>query len=122
MTKARNAAIDRLEATNKKIDAFSDLLDKISSLEDKKKLLWKEIYENALSDRENANALYTDLYLKMQGSQSDHVAVGSIMAKYLERMCKSNEQILKLADLIAREESKAAKIDADDMFSAISGS
>ena len=120
MTKARNDAIDRLEATNKKVDAFSDLLDKISSLEDKKKLLWKEIYENALSDRENANTLYTNLYLKMEGSQSDHVAVGSIMAKYLERMCKSNEQILKLADLIAKEESKASKIDADDMFSAIS--
>jgi len=120
LTKARNDAIDRLEATNKKVDAFSDLLDKISSLEDKKKLLWKEIYENALSDRENANTLYTNLYLKMEGSQSDHVAVGSIMAKYLERMCKSNEQILKLADLIAKEESKASKIDADDMFSAIS--
>ena len=121
MTKARNDAIDRLEATNKKIDAFSDLLDKISSLEDKKKLLWKEIYENALNDRENANTLYTNLYLKMEGSQADHVAVGSIMVKYLERMCKSNEQILKLADLIAREESKATKIDADDMFAEISG-
>jgi len=121
LTKARNDAIDRLEATNKKIDAFSDLLDKISSLEDKKKLLWKEIYENALNDRENANTLYTNLYLKMEGSQADHVAVGSIMVKYLERMCKSNEQILKLADLIAREESKATKIDADDMFAEISG-
>lgn len=121
MTKARNDAIDRLEATNKKVDAFSDLLDKISSLEDKKKLLWKEIYENALNDRENANTLYTNLYLKMEGSQADHVAVGSIMVKYLERMCKSNEQILKLADLIAREESKATKIDADDMFAEISG-
>jgi len=86
----------------------------------RKKLLWKEIYENALNDRENANTLYTNLYLKMEGSQSDHVAVGSIMAKYLERMCKSNEQILKLADLIAKEELKASKIDADDMFSAIS--
>jgi len=121
LTKARNDAIDRLEATNKKVDAFSDLLDKISSLEDKKKLLWKEIYENALNDRENANTLYTNLYLKMEGSQADHVAVGSIMVKYLERMCKSNEQILKLADLIAREESKATKIDADDMFAEISG-
>lgn len=121
MTKARNDAIDRLERLGKKIDAFSELLDNITTLEDKKKLLWKEIYENALSDRENAGALYTDLYLKMQGSQSDHIAVGSIMTKYLERMCKSNEQILKLADLIAREESKASKIDADDMFSAISG-
>ena len=121
MTKARNDIVDRLQKMNKKIGTFADLLDNISNLEDKKKLLWKEIYENALSDRENANALYTDLYLKMEGSQSDHLAVGSVMVKYLERMCKSNEQILKLADLISREETKTAKIDADDMFSAISG-
>ena len=113
--------LDRLAKMNKKIDTFAELLDNISNLEDKKKLLWREIYENALSDRENANALYTDLYLKMQGSQSDHMQVGAIMAKYLERMCKSNEQILKLAELISREETKAAKIDIDDMFSAISG-
>ena len=121
MTKARNDIVDRLQKMNKKIGTFADLLDNISNLEDKKKLLWKEIYENALSDRENANALYTDLYLKMEGSQSDHLAVGSVMVKYLERMCKSNEQILKLAELISREETKGAKIDADDMFSAISG-
>jgi len=121
LTKARNDMLDRLAKMNKKIDTFAELLDNISNLEDKKKLLWKEIYENALSDRENANALYTDLYLKMQGSQSDHMQVGAIMAKYLERMCKSNEQILKLAELISREETKAAKIDIDDMFSAISG-
>ena len=121
MTKARNDMVDRLGKMNKKIGTFADLLDNISNLEDKKKLLWKEIYENALSDRENANALYTDLYLKMEGSQSDHLAVGSVMVKYLERMCKSNEQILKLAELISREETKGAKIDADDMFSAISG-
>ena len=101
MTKARNDAIDRLSALGKKVDAFSDLLDNISSIEDKKKLLWKEIYENALNDRENANALYTDLYLKMQGTQSDHMQVGPIMAKYLERMCKSNEQILKLIELVS---------------------
>ena len=120
MTKSRNDMVDRLAVLNKKVETFGELLDKISSLEDKKKLLWKEIYENALNDRENANSLYTDLYLKMQGDTPfNHSAVGPIMAKYLERMCKSNEQILKLADLISKEETKSAKIDADDMFSAI---
>jgi hypothetical protein len=83
--------------------------------------LWKEVYENAVNDRENAYVLYTGLYVQMQGSQSDHIAAGSIMSKYLERMCKSNEQILKLADLISKEESKSAIIDPDDMFTAING-
>ena len=123
MTKSRNDMIDRLDALNKKVGTFGELLDRISSVEDKKKLLWKEIYENALNDRENANSLYTDLYLKMQGETPfNHVAVGPIMAKYLERMCKSNEQILKLAELISREETTAATIDSDDMFSAIENS
>ena len=121
MSKTRTNAVEKLEKLGKKVKSFSDLLDGIDTLEDKKKLLWKEIYENALNDRESANSLYTDLYLKMQGSQSDHMQVGSIMAKYLERMCKSNEQILKLAELISREEAKAAKIDPDDMFAEISG-
>ena len=123
MTKSRNDMIDRLDALNKKVGTFGELLDRISSVEDKKRLLWKEIYENALNDRENANSLYTDLYLKMQGETPfNHVAVGPIMAKYLERMCKSNEQILKLAELISREETTAATIDSDDMFSAIENS
>jgi hypothetical protein len=122
MSKARDNAVKRLEKLGKKIESFGDLLDSIESLEDKKKLLWKEIYENAVSDREAANALYTQLYMSMNGGTQEHVAAGSIMAKYLERMCKSNEQILKLAELIAREEAKSSKIDADDVFTAISGS
>jgi hypothetical protein len=36
-------------------------------------------------------------------------------------MSKSNEQILKLAELIAKEESKANRIDPDDLFSQING-
>jgi hypothetical protein len=122
MSKARDNAVKRLEKLGKKIESFGDLLDSIESLEDKKKLLWKEIYENAVSDREAANALYTQLYMSMNGGTQEHVAAGSIMAKYLERMCKSNEQILKLAELIAREEAKSSKIDTDDVFTAISGS
>ena len=121
MSKTRNDAVKKLEKLGKKVQSFADLLDNIESLEDKKKLLWKEIYENAVSDREAASTLYTQLYMNLNGGTQEHVAAGSIMAKYLERMCKSNEQILKLAELIAREETKSSKIDAEDVFTAISG-
>ena len=40
---------------------------------------------------------------------------------HLERMCKSNEQILRLAELIAKAEEESAKIDPDDIFSEIQG-
>ena len=110
----------KLKTTHEKVKDFSVLLDSISSLEDKKKILWKEIYQNALSDRESASTLYTDLFATMQSSTGDHAALGSIMSKYLERMCKSNDQILKLAELIAKEETESSRIDPDDIFSKIS--
>ena len=47
--------------TEEKIKNFSDLLDSLSKTEDKKKLLWKESYQNALDDRENAHILLVDL-------------------------------------------------------------
>jgi len=41
------------------------------------------------------------------------------LSKYLERMNKSNEQLLKLADIIAKAEAENTKIDPDDLFSQI---
>lgn len=106
---------------SKKTDQFGALLDSIENLEDKKKHLWREIYENATVDRMNAYMLFTDVYGCMTGDKADHVTLGPMMAKYIERMNKSNDQLLKLADLIAKEEEKAAQIDPDNLFAQISG-
>lgn len=116
-----NKEIDKFEDKNKKIKNFSDILDNIDSLKDKKKLLWKEIYENAVVDRENAKMLFSDAYLNLTGALSDHANVGSVIAKYLERMCRSNDQILKLAELIAKEEEKSERVTPDDIFNQIEG-
>ena len=62
---------------------------------------------------------WTDVYTNMGSGIADHVQLGTIMSKYLERMGKSNEQLLKLADLIANEEERAAKIDPDEIFKSI---
>ena len=40
------------------------------------------------------------------------------MSKYLERMSKSNDQILRLAELIAKEETNDS-ISPDDIFNQI---
>ncbi|MAF25498.1 hypothetical protein CL634_08005 [bacterium] len=117
MTKAIEDAIDSVKTKEQKISKFSDLLDSLESTEDKKKLLWKEVYENALVDRENANILFTDLLLQSRGNSANHTVFGSIMSKYLERMAKSNDQILRLAEIIAKEESSS--ISPDDIFSQI---
>jgi len=110
----------RYKKSEKDVADFAELLDSLENLQDKKKLLWRQIYENALNDRESAALLFTDVY-KGISNPTDHIAIGPMMARYLERMSKSNEQILKLAELIAKEESKANRIDPDDLFSQING-
>ena len=106
---------------NRKTEQFGALLESIENLEDKKKHLWREIYENAVVDRMNAYMLFTDVYGCMTGDKADHVTLGPMMAKYIERMNKANDQLLKLSDLIAKEEERASQIVPDDIFSQIEG-
>ena len=114
-------AVEKNEKKEGQIKNFADILDNIDSLEDKKKMLWKEIYENSINDREKAKMLFNDAYMSMQGGVNEHMNIGAIMSKYLERMCRSNDQILKLAELIAKEEEKSETISDDDIFGKING-
>lgn len=111
--------MDNIDKKENQIKNFSDILDNIDSLEDKKKMLWKETYENAIEDREKAKLLFNDAYISMQGGVNEHMNIGSIMSKYLERMSKSNDQILKLAELISKEEEKSAEVSVEDIFDQI---
>ena len=113
--------IDSNEKKENQIKNFADILDSIDSLESKKKMLWKEIYENAIEDREKSKLLFNDAYISMQGGVNEHMNIGAIMSKYIERMSKSNDQILKLAELIAKEEEKSEMVSTDDIFSQING-
>lgn len=117
MSKAIEDLIDEVTKKDNKITQFSDLLDSLSNTEDKKKLLWKEIYENALNDRESAGFLFTDLLTQSKGNAANHAMFGPIMAKYLERMGKSNDQMLKLAELVAKEES--SPVDVNEIYNKI---
>ena len=117
MSKAIQDAMDKVKNKEEKISKFSDLLDSLENTEEKKKLLWREVYENALNDRENAGVLFTDLLVQSQGNAANHTMFGPIMSKYLERMAKSNDQILRLAELIAKEEDRS--VDVNDIFNKI---
>jgi|TARA_Y100000385_G_C12478866_1_gene378159 hypothetical protein len=102
-----------------KIKEFSDLLDGLSGTEDKKKLLWKESYQNAIDDRENASILLNDLLVTIPGNPTSHSTHGGLATKYLERMSKSNDQIIKLAELIAKEQERQDTVSPDDIFNSI---
>lgn len=110
---------NKKEKTEVKLEKFSDLLDSLSKTEDKKKLLWKESYQNALDDRENANILLVDLMKVSMNNSTNHLQFGTLMAKYLERMSKSNDQILKLAELIAKEQEELDTVAPDEIFDQI---
>ncbi len=111
--------LDKLKDNDKKIEQFSDILDSIENASEKKKMLWKEIYENAVVDRTNAHILFTDLYSQMGGSAADHATLGQTLTKYLERMSKSKEQLLNLAKQIAESESSAPAMSEDEIFDRI---
>ena len=114
-----NKLLDRLENTDARVEDFSDLLDNLDSVANKKKILWREIYQNAVVDRQNAGILFTDAYKSMTPGVTEHVILGATLSKYLERMCKSNEQILRLAEMIDKSENRSATIDHEDIFSKI---
>jgi hypothetical protein len=103
----------------KKFKQFSEVLEKIEHADSKKKILWKEIYENAVTDRQNAHILFVEAYTSMGTGSSEHMSLGPTLTKYIERMNKANEQIIKLAELISKSESEHNNIDADELFSKI---
>lgn len=98
---------------------FSTLLDSIESLSQKKKQLWKEIYHNAITDRQNAHATLVQLFQISQGKSTELATHGRTMASMLERMSKSNDQLIRLAELIAKAEQPEGGNDIDDVFKRI---
>lgn len=111
--------LEKLQENGKKVEQFSDILDQIDNASEKKKMLWKEIYENAVVDRTNAYILFTDLYSQMGNSAADHATLGVTLTKYIERMSKSNEQLLNLSKQIAESETASVAISEDDIFERI---
>lgn len=99
-----------------KIRDFSELLDQINDVSDKKKKLWKEIYENAIADRQNAYVLFTTLVEIAEDKSTEHAIHGKNISTYIERMSKANDQLIRLAELIAKSETKEENIDTDEMF------
>jgi len=122
----QNDDVDQLEIVDvsdrsikDRIKDFSGLLNQIESINDKKKQLWKEIYENAICDRQNAYIMFTKLVMIVQDKSTEHAVHGRTISSYIERMSKANEQLIKLAELVARAEAAADTINPEDLFDKI---
>ena len=111
--------LEKVKRKEDKVKDFGDMLAGLDSIDDKRKALWKEIYENAVTDRERAAILFTEAYKSMGSGASDHIALGGTMSKYLERMSKSNDQILNLADLVNKAQIEEEKIVPGELYDKI---
>ena len=116
--------IVRVEDTDieKKIRDFSDLVKTMTSLDDKRRSLWLQIYENAVCDRHNAYVMFSKLVKIVNDSKSpstDHAVHGKTLSTYIERMAKANDQLLRLVELVSDAEQTNQAIDTDSIFDQI---
>ena len=67
---------------------------------------------NIESDREVTKELLDDVMRFLSKNEQNHKEVGSIAAKYVETLQRSNEQLVKLASLISKKENASTGLSA----------
>lgn len=108
-------------SVEEKIKDFSELIGQIQNVSDKRKKLWKEIYENSITDRQNAYTLFTTLVEIVEDKSTEHAIHGKMLSTYIERMSKANDQLIRLAELLEKSEVPTSEeIDPEEMFKKIS--
>lgn len=107
------------EEKTKKLKEFDELLSDISGASNKDKVLWRQIYENAIQDRRIALSLVFSLHTRFMADPSEHTLNGSQMNGYLTRMEKSNKQLIELAGIVSDHRSENEGINSDDLFAAM---
>ena len=69
---------------------------------------------NIIDDRAATKALLMSLMEYMHSGEDRHREFGTIAAKYLETLQRSNEQLVKLAALLQRKDSSKDGISEED--------
>tara|TARA_R110002020_G_C16320495_1_gene774758 strand:- start:13493 stop:13798 length:306 start_codon:yes stop_codon:yes gene_type:complete len=74
----------------------------------------EETTTNIREDRAMAKSLLMDALTDMRVSDSARRELGSIAAKYIENLQRSNEQMVKLASLLQKQKSNQFGLTSDD--------
>ena len=74
----------------------------------------EEAINNIRSDRELTRELLDDAIKWLSKDEARHKEVGIIMAKYVETLQRSNEQLVKVVNMMAKKE-KDTGLSSDDM-------
>ncbi len=110
--------MDSYKSVEQKIASFSQHVESLSA-SDRKKALWIETYSNAVRDRSLAYSMYKSITVNVEEDPSQHAVHGATIAKYLERMSKSNDQILKLSELVGNVEEATEELDQEQIYGAL---
>ena len=80
--------------------------------------------ENIHEDREITRELLDDVVNFLSKNEENHKVVGLTAAKYVETLQRSNEQLVKVAAIIQKNQSSSAglsDLDKDELFDMIGG-
>ena len=81
-----------------------------------------EAVDNVREDRDKAKELLAQLEGLVSEDTYSHKQLGMVAAKYLETLQRSNEQLVKIAALMQKKQSKnegLSEKDKDDLFDMI---
>jgi len=73
-----------------------------------------EAIKNIRTDRDITRRLLDDVMVYLSKSDERHREVGITAAKYVETLQRSNEQLVKVATLIQKKETKNESLSEDD--------
>lgn len=84
----------------------------------------EEAIENIRNDREITKELLNDLIVYLSENESRHKEVGTIAAKYVETLQRSNEQLVKIASLLQKKQKgvpSLSEMDKEEIFDILNG-
>ena len=82
----------------------------------------QEAIQNIEDDREVTKTLLLDIVQYVKNSKDNHKDIGTIAAKYVETLQRSNEQLVKVAALLQKKDNANTGLsekDKDELFDMI---
>tara|TARA_R110000824_G_C14982648_1_gene654338 strand:+ start:116 stop:400 length:285 start_codon:yes stop_codon:yes gene_type:complete len=77
--------------------------------------LLEEAMSNIRIDRETANTALEELVQDIHQGKTTHHQSGVVMAKYLETLQRSNEQLVKIASLMSKTSKQTEALSSADI-------
>ena len=84
----------------------------------------KEAIDNIREDRATTKSVLIDAMVYLKKNEENHKTTGPVVAKYLETLQRSNEQLVKVVSLLNKKEDRNINLsdeDKESIFDEIKG-